>query len=294
MPIPGPPRRSVLSVPGNDERKIRKALLTGADQVIIDLEDAVPPTGKANARALLGAFDWGVAEELPAIAVRVNPPRSRWCHEDLMAVAGSRIPARSVVLPKVESAGDLEFADRLLDGIEAGAEVRVPIAVEALVETALGLSRVEQIAAAASRLSALIIGYADLGASLGRDPDGDDPWKWAAAQDRVITAARANGLEAVDGPYLGVEVTDEFRAVVRRAARMGFDAKWVIHPRQLDIVTTAFQPTAGQVERARRVVEALAAAYVGNRGAVELDGQMIDEAVAVAARRTLQKSGVQS
>ncbi|MGQ4618623.1 aldolase/citrate lyase family protein [Nocardia sp. R7R-8] len=286
-----PPRRSVLCVPGGDERKIRKALSAGADQVVIDLEDAVAPAGKDGARALLDTFEWGDPGALPPIAVRVNAPRSRWCHRDVEAVVSSRIPASAIVLPKVESPGDLEFADRLLAGIESAAGAVRPLVVEALIETAEGLGRVEQIAAAGPRLSALIIGYADLAASLGRAA-GSEPMLWVAAQDRVLTAARANGLDAVDGPHLGVEIDDDFRTGVSHAARIGFDAKWAIHPRQLETINFAFQPTSAQVDHARRVVEALAAAHGGGRGAVELDGQMIDEAVATAARRTLLKSGV--
>ncbi|MFE2996944.1 HpcH/HpaI aldolase/citrate lyase family protein [Nocardia sp. NPDC059246] len=284
-----PPRRSVLCVPGGDERKIRKAMTAGADQVVIDLEDAVAPADKDRARALLSAIEWDDFGRLPSIAVRVNATRSRWCHLDIDAVARSGIPASSIVLPKVESPGDLEFADRLLDGIEA--DGGAPLAVEALIETADGLSRIEQIAAATTRLTALITGYADLAASLGRAA-GLDPALWIAVQDRVITAARTHRLDAVDGPYLGVGVDDEFQAAVSHAARIGFDAKWAIHPRQVDMINAVFEPSSEQVHYARRVVDALAAAHDSGRGAVELDGQMIDEAVAVAARRTLLKTAV--
>ncbi|WP_433709347.1 HpcH/HpaI aldolase/citrate lyase family protein [Nocardia sp. CA-084685] len=286
-----PLRRSVLCVPGGDERKIRKALASGADQVVIDLEDAVPPADKDRARETLGAIAWSDRAGLPSIAVRVNAPRSRWCHLDIDAVVRSAIPASSIVLPKVESPGDLEFVDRLLDGIEAGVGGVDRLGVEALIETADGLSRIEQIASASSRLSALITGYADLAASLGRAAGGD-PALWIAVQDRVIAAARTNRLDAVDGPYLGVGLDDGFGAAVSHAVRIGFDAKWAIHPRQLDPIRLAFEPSSEQVQYARRVVDALAAAHDGGRGAVELDGQMIDEAIAVAARRTLQKIGV--
>ncbi|MFE9322336.1 HpcH/HpaI aldolase/citrate lyase family protein [Nocardia sp. NPDC052278] len=286
-----PPRRSVLCVPGGDEHKIRKALGSGADQVVIDLEDAVPPTDKDRARALLGSIAWDEFAALPSIAVRVNAPRTRWCHLDIDAVVRSSVPAGAIVLPKVEAPGDLEFVDRLLGGIEAGGERAEPLAVEALIETADGLSRIEQIASATPRLSALITGYADLAASLGRAA-GLEPALWIAVQDKMITAARTNRLDAVDGPYLGVGLDDGFRAAVNHAARIGFDAKWAIHPRQLDAITHAFEPSAEQVQFAQRVVHALTAAHNSGRGAVELDGQMIDEAVAVAARRTLLKIGV--
>lgn len=286
-----PPRRSILCVPGGDERKIGKALTSGADQVVIDLEDAVPPADKERARNLLDTIAWSEFPALPSIAVRVNAPRSRWCHLDIAAVVQSSVPASSVVLPKVESPGDLEFAERLLDGVEAGVDRAAPLAVEALIETADGVSRIEQIAAATPRLSGLITGYADLAASLGRTATLA-PALWIAVQDRVIAAARTNRLDAVDGPFLGVGVDAEFAAAVDHAARIGFDAKWAIHPRQVEALTRAFEPSSAQVEYARRVVDALTAAHDSGRGAVELDGQMIDEAVAVAARRTLGKIGV--
>ena len=284
-------RKAILSVPGGDEHKVRKALRSGADQVVIDLEDAVPAAEKDRARALLGSIDWSELGELPLITVRVNAPRSRWCHLDIDAVVRSAVPATSIVLPKVESPGDLHFAERLIDGIEAGMGQGGQLAVEALIESADGLSRVDRIASAASRLSTLIIGYADLAASLGRAV-GLDPVHWIAVQDRVLAAARTNQLDAVDGPYLGVGVDDDFTKAVNHAVRSGFDAKWAIHPRQVEIIRDAFEPSPEQVRHAQQVVDALREAHDSGRGAVELDGQMLDEAIAVAARRTLSKIGV--
>ncbi|WP_280341975.1 HpcH/HpaI aldolase/citrate lyase family protein [Nocardia neocaledoniensis] len=285
-----PPRRSVLCVPGGDERKISKAMASGADQVVIDLEDAVAPGGKERARALLDSVEWRDFAQLPSIAVRVNAPRSRWCYLDVEAVVRSSAPVGSIVLPKVESPGDIDFIERLLDGVESGGATARPIAVEALIETADGLGRVDEIAASSRRLSALLVGYADMAASLGRAADMP-PELWIAVQDKVITAARTNRLDAVDGPFLGVSDDEEFQSAVRHGVRMGFDAKWAIHPRQIESINRAFEPTHAQIHHARRVVEALAAAHGAGRGAVELDGQMIDEAVAVAARRVLSKIG---
>ncbi|WP_067905214.1 HpcH/HpaI aldolase/citrate lyase family protein, partial [Nocardia vaccinii] len=242
-------------------------MTSGADQVVIDLEDAVAAVDKDRARALLGAMEWHGLGDLPQIAVRVNAPRTRWCHLDIEAVAQSAIPAASIVLPKVESPGDLQFAERLLDGIEAGAAGVDRMAVEALIETADGLSRVDRIASAAPRLSTLIIGYADLAASLGRAA-GLDAVYWIAVQDRVLTAARVNRLDAVDGPYLGVRADGDFEAAVNHAARSGFDAKWAIHPRQVEAIKTAFEPSPEQVQYARRVIDALSTARDSGSGAV--------------------------
>lgn len=283
-----PARRSVLCVPGGDAHKIAKALRADADQIVIDLEDAVAPADKAAARSMLDAIDWGRPADLPAIAVRVNAPRTRWCHLDIAAVVQSSVPASSIVLPKVESPGDLAFAERLLDGLEATEPTR--ITVGALIETADGLGRVARIARSSRRLSALIVGYADLAASLGRAGDAG-PGAWIAVQDRVITAARMNRLAAVDGPFLGLGVDEEFVASVEVAVRIGFDAKWAVHPRQIGTINAAFAPSAEQIRHARRVVEMLDAAHDGGRGAIELDGRMIDEAVAVGARRVLARIG---
>jgi len=269
---------------------IVKALQSGADEVVLDLEDAVPPSDKALARELLDSFPWDDYEVLPLLAVRVNAPRSPWCHRDVESVVAASIPASSIVVPKVESAGDLCFLDRLLDGVEHAHEAETPLEVQALIETAAGLTHLHDITASSVRLTSLIIGYADLAASLGRGPDFA-PDLWLVAQDTIVTYARAAGIDAVDGPYLGVGTDEPFVAAVQRAADLGFDAKWAIHPRQITALDAAFSPTAAQLSQARNVVDALAQSHTQGRGAVELDGQMIDEALAVAARRTLARAG---
>src|SRR5918912_1143601 len=197
-------RRSCLSVPGSSEKMLAKAPGLGADELVLDLEDAVAVDGKDAARALVVEALASEAFAGRRVAVRVNAPGTPWCHADLVALAGAPAPPLSVVLPKVESAGDLAFADRLLDGAERAAGTARPIRVQALIETAAGLARVTEIAGASARLDALILGYADLAASLGRSPAGArDLDGWRAAQDAVLVAARAFGLQAIDGPHLG-------------------------------------------------------------------------------------------
>jgi citrate lyase subunit beta / citryl-CoA lyase len=289
----GPPaRRSCLSVPASSSRMLEKARgITAGDELIFDLEDAVAPTSKDAARDAIHKrlAEWDGAP----CAVRVNAPRTPWCHRDLEALAGlpGREP-RSVVLPKVESAADLDFAERLLTGAEAGGR-KEPLRLQALIETAAGLARVEKIAAAGGgRLESLIIGYADLAASLGRTREAAaDPGKWLAAQDRVLTAARANGLQAIDGPYLGVSADEGFLAAARHARDLGFDGKWAIHPSQLEALREAFTPSAAEVERAEAVLAALERAEAEDgAGAVSLDGEMLDEALAAGARRILART----
>lgn len=284
-------RRSSLCVPAGDDRKLAKALASGADEVVIDLEDAVAYDDKGAARAQLAAFD--LAGSLPAggpaIAVRVNAPGSPWCHRDLEVVVGLR-EVRSVVLPKVESRADVGFAERLLDGLEAEAGRPVPLGVQALVETATGVLGLPDIVRDVRRLSAVVVGYADLAASLGRERDVDLA-SWRGVQDAVVMNARAAGLAAVDGPFLGVGDDDAFRAAVAAAAGLGFDAKWVIHPRQVGGVNERFTPSPDRVDHARRVLTMLEDAAAGGRGAAVVDGALVDEAMAKDARRVLAKAG---
>jgi citrate lyase subunit beta / citryl-CoA lyase len=286
-------RRSCLSVPGSSEKMLAKAPGLPADEIVVDLEDAVAAGVKDEARARVVAALGDDAWRDVAVSVRVNAPGTPWCHLDLAAIGGLASRPAAVVVPKVESAGDLAFVDRLLDGVEAAAGRSRPVRVQALIETAAGLARVDEIAAASARLDALILGYADLAASLGRSAAGArDLDAWRPAQDRVLTAARAHGVQAIDGPYLGIAVDDGFTAAVARARDLGFDGKWAIHPSQLDALNEAFTPSREEVDAARAVVAALAAAERGAAaGAVALDGQMLDEAIRVAALRTLARAG---
>ena len=277
-------------MPGSSEKMLAKAPGLAADELVIDLEDAVAAGVKDAARASVVAALRGPEWAGVTVSVRVNAPRTPWCHLDIAALAAPAPQPVAIVVPKVESAGDLAFVDRLLDGAEAGREQ--PLRVQALIETAAGLARVQEIAAASERLDALILGYADLAASLGRTEAGARELDgWRSAQELVLLAARAHGLQAIDGPYLGIAVDDGFTAAVARARDLGFDGKWAIHPAQLAALNAAFTPTEAEVRDARAVVAALAEAEQTGAGAVALDGQMLDEAVRAAALRTLARAG---
>jgi citrate lyase subunit beta / citryl-CoA lyase len=277
-----PARRSCLSVPGSSERKLAKAAGLAADEVVIDLEDAVAVEAKDDARAATaaGLQTWSGR----GVAVRVNAPGTPWCDLDIAALAALAGRPASIVVPKVQSPGDLAFVDRLLDGVEARSGREEPLRVQALIETAAGLAHLNEIAAASPRLDALILGYADLAASLGGGRDLD---AWLPAQHALVVAARANGLQALDGPYLGVSPDEGFDAAVARARELGFDGKWAIHPSQIDALNAAFTPDEAEVARARAIVAALDSAQ---EGAVTLDGEMLDEAVRVAALRVLARA----
>jgi citrate lyase subunit beta/citryl-CoA lyase len=202
------------------------------------------------------------------------------------------VPRRTRIV--TESAADLAFVERLLDGVEAAAGITRPIRVQALIETALGIARVREIAAASPRLEALIVGYADLAASLGRTATGArDLAGWGPARDAVLTAARAHGLQAIDGPHLGLQPDADFHPAVASARDSGFDGKWAIHPAQVEPLNERFTPTEAEIADARAIVEALQAAERdGGQGATALDGRMLDEPVRLMAHRVLARAGI--
>lgn len=279
-------RRAILVAPGSDERIARKALDSAVDEVVLDLEDAVTVTRKGEARELVAALAAEYGPRRP-VSVRVNGPGTRWFGPDLTVLCRIADALASIVIPKVDTAADLEVADRMLrDG--GGAAVRV----QALVETPSGIRNVDAIAAG-PRIEALIIGYADLGAALGRSAAAR-PEQWLYVQDRVLHAARVAGIQAVDGPFLDLADDAGFRRAAQWAADLGFDGKWVIHPAHIDCVTEVFTPSGEEADFARRVLAALEQARERGAGAVQLDGRMLDEAVAVAARRTLSRSGART
>ncbi len=251
-----------------------KATGLDADEVIADLEDAVAADAKATARELVAAFLEQAESLAPSLAVRVNPLAGPWGEGDVVELvrrAGPRIG--SLILPKVERAEDVAAVEHLLDGLGGPAE---RVRLQALIETAAGLLRVGEIAAASSRLEALILGYADLAASLGRAPGATGPQSWSYAQETLLVAARAFGLQAIDGPYLEIRDDAGLQRRAEHVRALGFDGKWAVHPGQLAIINAAFTPAPEELARARSILDALAGAT--GRGAVELHGEMIDEA----------------
>jgi citrate lyase subunit beta/citryl-CoA lyase len=271
---------------------LSKARSIDAGEIVLDLEDAVLADRKSEALAAAVAALGEGGFQAPSVTVRVNAPGSRWAHEELIALAAAAPALRSVVVPKVESAGDLAFVDRLLTGAELAAGRERPLKVQALIETARGISELVEITTASERLEAIILGYVDLAASLGRSPAGAvDLELWLPAQDAFLTAARAAGIRAVDGAFLAIADLDGLTASARRAAALGFDAKWAIHPAQLDVIAGAFTPSVEEIERAQSVLAALAAGAQDGSGAVMFEGEMLDEPVRLAAVRTLARAG---
>jgi citrate lyase subunit beta / citryl-CoA lyase len=256
-------RRSCLAVPGSSERMLAKARELGADEVVLDLEDGVAPADKELAReqVVQAIADGGF---LSTVAIRINGVGTRWHDDDVAALSEARPDC--VVVPKVDGPELLE-ALRIPDGV----------GIEAQVETARGLVEVERIAAH-PRLEGLVFGPGDFGASLGvpvltvgaSDPAyPGDQWHYPLA--RIVVAARAFGLQAVDGPFAGLDDLDGFRASARRSQLLGYDGKWVIHPDQIAPCNELFTPPPDQVARAERILEDVS-------GAARLDGEMVDEA----------------
>jgi citrate lyase subunit beta/citryl-CoA lyase len=283
-------RRACLVVPAAPAAKLAKGATLAADEAVLDLEDAVVPALKDEAREAVAAAlagEWAAE----SVAVRVNAIGSPWCHSDLVALAGSKRDALTAVLPKVEHPHDLAFADRLLAGAEAAAERATPVRLLALIETAAGLAAAADIARASERLDGLVLGYADLAASLGRPPGGGAVQDWRFAQESVLVAARAAGIQAIDGPHLGTRDDDAFRAGAIHARTLGFDGKWAIHPVQLDALRETFTPTDEEIADAREVLAALERAAADGAGAVAAGDRMLDEALALSARRVLARAG---
>ena len=267
-------RRSALSVPGSSERMLEKAFGLEADEIVLDLEDSVAPEAKGQARESVTDLLTRQRSASAAVAIRVNPLAGPWGERDVLEVvrlAGRRID--SLIVPKVQRPEDIADVQRLLD---SEGELAAGVGLQALVETAAGLLRVGEIAASSPRLESLILGYADLAASLGRAPRAPVPESWWYAQEALLVAARAAGLQAIDGPFLDIRYHAGLRVRAERVQALGFDGKWAVHPDQLAIINATFTPTAEQVARARAVLEALGSAH--GRGAIELHGEMIDEA----------------
>ena len=289
--------RSELAVPGSRPSLFEKAAASAADYVFLDLEDSVAPDDKESARhnviEALAGIDWRAAQK--TVSVRINGLDTPYMYRDLIDVvaqAGAHLD--TVMIPKVGVPGDVYTVDALLTQMEQALGLRHRIGVEALMETALGMANVEAVAAASPRLEALHFGVADYAASCrartmtigGLNPDypGD---QWHSALSRLLVACRANGLRAIDGPFGDFSDPEGFMAGARRAAALGYDGKWAIHPAQVDLANEVFTPPAAEVEQARRVLEALDEAAAAGRGAAQLDGRMIDAASARMARNVV-------
>jgi citrate lyase subunit beta/citryl-CoA lyase len=294
-------QRSELAVPSSNPTMIDKAADSAADYVFLDLEDAVAPPEKEQARKnciqALHDIDW--AAKGKTVSVRINGLDTHYMYRDVVDVmeqAGDRV--HTLLVPKVGVPADLYMVEAMVNQIEMAKGYRSKVMLEALIETALGMANVEAIAQSAtqpgSRLEAMHFGVADFAASMrartvnigGLNPDypGD---QWHAAIARMTTACRAYGLRAIDGPFGDFSDPEGYKAGARRAAALGCEGKWAIHPSQVDLANEVFSPTEAEVTKARRIIAELKAAEAAGKGAASLDGKMIDAASERMAKNVL-------
>ena len=311
--------RSELAVPGSNPKLFEKAAASSADVIFLDLEDAVAPDDKVQARKnvikALKDIDWGSK----TMSVRINGLDTHYMYRDVVDIveqAGERLDL--IMIPKVGTAADVYAVDMLVTQVEDAVGRKKRIGFEMIIETALGMANVDAIAAASKRNESLHFGVADYAASTKArttviggpnpnygvltDKEGDaerqyhwgDMWHYAIA--RMVVAARANGLRPVDGPFGDFSDPDGFRAQANRAATLGCEGKWAIHPSQIDLANEVNSPSKAEVDKAKRILKAMKQAQKEGKGAVSLDGRLIDIAsikqaeVMVAKARQIAKS----
>ncbi len=293
-------QRSELAVPGSNPGMFEKALTSAADFVFLDCEDAVAPADKTAAReniiAALNDLDWHGHGK--TVSVRINGLDTHYMYRDVVDIveqAGEKLD--TILIPKVGTAADVYVVNCMVTQIEDAYGREHKLGLEALIETALGMANVEDIARSGNRLEALHFGVADYAASCrartvnigGLNPDypGD---QWHASLQRMLVACRAFGLRAIDGPFGDFNDADGYIDAARRAAALGFEGKWAIHPSQIALANEVMSPPTAEVERARRILAALADAQTAGRGAAQLDGRMIDAASARMAENVVRQA----
>jgi malyl-CoA/(S)-citramalyl-CoA lyase len=305
--------RSELAVPGSNEKLFPKALDSAADVIFLDLEDAVAPDDKPQARKniikTLNDLDWSAK----TVSVRINGLDTHFMYRDVVDVveqAGGSLDL--IMIPKVGTAADVYAVDMLVTQVEDAMGLEKRIGFELIIETALGMQNVHEISAASPRIESLHFGVADYAASTrarttnigganpdyavltdpaeggNRDTHWGDMWHYAIA--RMVVAARANGLRPVDGPFGDFSDPEGYRAAAKRAAGLGCEGKWAIHPSQIGLANEEFSPSDAEVDKARRVLAAMEKAQAEGKGAVALDGRLIDIASIRQAENLVRKA----
>jgi citrate lyase subunit beta/citryl-CoA lyase len=290
-------RRSQLSVPGSSEKMLQKAAASAADHVFCDLEDAVAPSAKVEARSkiswALNNLDWGRKTR----CVRINDVTTEWCHGDIIEIvetAGANLD--TIMLTKPYGAADVIFLDRMLNQLEKKLKLQRKIGIEVLIEEVQALQNVEAIATCSERMECLIFGMGDYSGSQGIDivnigGTADYPGDiFHFARFRITMAARAAKIDAVDGPFGDFKDEAGFRQEARRARSLGMVGKWAIHPAQIAPALEIFSPTPDAVAKARNMAAAYREAEAKGLGAVQIDGVMIDVAVLRLVKNTLDQA----
>ena len=305
--------RSELAVPGSQAQMFEKAAKSDVDVIFLDLEDAVAPDEKEQARkniiVALNEIDWGHK----TMSIRINGLDTHYMYRDVVDIveqAGERLDL--IMIPKVGTAADVYAVDMMVTQIEDAKGYKKRIGFEHIIETALGMQNVSEIAAASKRNESLHFGVADYAASTrarttiigGVNPDYSvltdpaedgsrnvhwgDMWHYALA--RMVVAARANGLRPIDGPFGDFQDPDGYRAAAKRAAVLGCEGKWAIHPSQIALANEVMSPSQEEITRANRILDAMAEAEASGKGAVSLDGRLIDYASIRQAEVLVEKA----
>jgi malyl-CoA/(S)-citramalyl-CoA lyase len=305
--------RSELAVPGSNTALFEKAAQSAADVIFLDVEDAVAPDDKEQARRNiiqgLNEIEWGTK----TMMVRINGLDTHYMYRDVVDIVEACPRLDMILIPKVGVAADVYAVDMMVTQIETAKKRSKRTGFEVLIETALGMANVEAIAQSSKRLEALSFGVADYAASTrarttviggvnadsgvltdaGADGARQYFWSdpWHAAQTRMMVACRAYGLRPIDGPFGDFKDPDGFRAAANRAAVLGFEGKWAIHPSQIALCNEVYTPSEAEVTKAKRIMEAMQQAARDGRGAVSLDGRLIDYASIRMAEALLTKAG---
>lgn len=293
-------QRSELAVPGSSPKMFEKAAGSDVDYIFLDCEDAVIPDDKPQARKniieALNDIDW----RGKTMSVRINGLDTHYMYRDVVDIveqAGANLD--TILIPKVGTPSDVYVVDCLLTQIEEAKGLKKKIGIECLIETALGGANVMAIATSSKRLEALHFGVADYAASMrartvnigGLNPDYPAD-QWHAALVNMATACRAYGLRAIDGPFGDFNDPEGYKDAARRAAALGYEGKWAIHPNQIALANEVMSPPEAEVTRARRVLEALEEAAKAGKGAAQLDGKMIDAASERMAKNIVKQAGL--
>jgi citrate lyase subunit beta/citryl-CoA lyase len=291
-------RRSQLATPGSDPKMIERAPASGADEAFLDLEDSVAPSEKVGARANviegLCEYDW--SETKPCF--RMNGVETQWWYDDVIEVVGAAGQyLDTIMVPMCHDASYVGTVDDLLTQVEVNEGLpEGGIGLQCQIESASGMTNAPEIARASDRIESLVFGPGDYTASVGAagltigSGEGYPGHYWHYQLARLAHAAKAEGLQVIDGPFADIEDTAGFRDSCRHASLLGCDGKWAIHPSQIEPANEVFAPSPDEAERARRIVDEYAAAMEAGKGAVSVDGEMVDEATNKMARRIVARA----
>ena len=296
-PQPRRPRRCQLSVPGSSEKMMAKAAGLDLDHVFLDLEDAVAPSAKADARGLVVEAINGLEWQPRTVCVRINDVETEWCHDDIIeVVTGAGAKLDTLMLTKAKRAADVIFVHLMLDQLEQKLGLTRRIGIECLIEEVEGMMNVDEIAACSDRLECLVFGMGDYSASQqmqiatvgGSGSYPPDLWHYPRYQ--MTIACRANGIDPVDGPYANFRNPEAYRKEAERAHALGMAGKWAIHPSQVELANEVFTPSAADVASARAQKAAYDEALAQGVGSINVDGVMVDAASIRIVQNTIDRA----